>query len=139
MVISAVDHEANIASWVTLAEDLGITLKWWKPTTPSTKNPQLSPESLKPLLSSKTRLVTCTHASNLLGSITPVRAIADLVHSTCPDGLLCVDGVAYAPHRPIDMKALGVDMYAFSWYKVYGPHIAQLYVSETAQKKAMRR
>ena len=57
-----------------------------------------------------------------------MRAIAAEVH-TIPDAMLCVDGVALAPHREVDVKALGVDFYAFSWYKVYGPHIATLYAS----------
>jgi selenocysteine lyase/cysteine desulfurase len=59
-----------------------------------------------------------------------------MVHQV-PDALLCVDGVAYAPHRPLDMQELGVDFYSFSWYKVYGPHIAMLYASRQAQKQMM--
>jgi len=81
----------------------------------------------------RTKFVACTHTSNILGSISPVRAIADVVHKT-PGALLCVDAVAYAPHREIDVKALGADFYAFSWYKVYGAHIAMLYASIEAQK-----
>ena len=138
IVCSSLDHEANIASWVTLAADLNLTLKWWTPQTPSSSNPQLTPETLEPLLTPNTRLVTCTHASNILGTITPLREIANLIHKKCPDGLLCVDGVALAPHRPIDMQELGVDIYAFSWYKVYGPHIAQMYVRQAVQEKSMR-
>ncbi|KAI9670192.1 MAG: hypothetical protein M1831_006404 [Alyxoria varia] len=140
IIVSALDHEANIASWVTLASDLNLTLKWWHgdSTATSNKNPQLTPDSLKPLLTSQTCLVTCTHASNVLGTITPIRAIADLIHDTTPHGLLCVDGVALAPHRPVDVQALGVDIYAFSWYKVFGPHIAQLFVRRGVQKQSMR-
>lgn len=52
-----------------------------------------------------------------------------------PGALLCVDAVAYAPHGPIDVQALGVDFYSFSWYKLFGPHIAVLYASESAQKE----
>jgi len=130
LIISALDHEANIASWVTLASTLHLTLKWWKPA--SSTNPHLEKSTLLPLLTSNTRLVTCTHTSNILGSITSLRSIADLVH-TIPGALLCVDGVAYAPHRAIDVKALDIDFYAFSWYKVYGPHIAQLYAKRSAQ------
>jgi selenocysteine lyase/cysteine desulfurase len=135
IICSTVDHEANIASWVFLAKTLSIKLKFWSPTD-SARNPHLTPESLKPLLSKHTALVTCTHTSNILGTITDVRAIADTVH-TIPGAMLCVDGVAFAPHRELDMKALGVDFYSFSWYKVYGPHIAQLYASRTAQDRAM--
>jgi hypothetical protein len=62
-------------------------------------------------------LVTCTHASNILGTIHDIKGIAEEVHKV-PGALLCVDAVAYAPHRAIDVKDLGVDFYAFSWYKV---------------------
>ena len=77
----------------------------------------LTVDNLKPLLSDKTALVTCTHASNVLGTIHDVKKIADMVH-TVPGAKLCVDGVALAPHREVDVKDLGVDFYAFSWYKV---------------------
>jgi hypothetical protein len=74
-------------------------------------------EELKKLLSPKTRLVACTHASNILGTINDVKMIAETVH-TVKGAMLMVDGVAYAPHREIDVKELGVDFYTFSWYKV---------------------
>ncbi|KAH7035115.1 pyridoxal phosphate-dependent transferase [Microdochium trichocladiopsis] len=131
IVVSSVDHEANIAPWVDLARRQKLNLKWWTPEKSS--NPRLTPESLGPLLTPRTRLVTCTHTSNILGTITDVAAIASLIRdgssSPCLQALLCVDAVAYAPHRQIDVKALGVDFYAFSWYKVYGPHIAMLYAN----------
>ncbi|KAL0936587.1 aminotransferase class-v [Colletotrichum truncatum] len=136
IIISGVDHEANIASWVDLAARQDLVIKWWKPESPT--NPKLTVDNLKPLLSEKTRLVTCTHASNILGTIHDVGAIASAVHESTPNGLVCVDGVAYAPHRPIDVKTLGVDFYAFSWYKVYGPHTAMLYASRKAQDNQMR-
>ncbi|TDZ21955.1 Cysteine desulfurase-like protein ustD [Colletotrichum orbiculare MAFF 240422] len=139
IVVSAVDHEANIASWVALAAAHDLVLKWWKPSSSSSAtNPKLTVDNLQPLLSDRTRLVTFTHASNILGTITDVRAIASAVHSSTPQGLVCVDGVAYAPHRPVDVKHLGVDFYAFSWYKVYGPHTAMLYASRAAQDEHMR-
>lgn len=137
IVISKFDHEANIASWVALATQLKLTIKWWQPASLPVSNPQQDVESLRPLLTAQTRLVTCTHTSNILGSITPIRQIADVVHAANPHALLCVDGVAFAPHRPVDVQALGVDFYAFSWYKVYGPHVAQLYASRRAQDTAM--
>ncbi|RFU30045.1 hypothetical protein B7463_g6280, partial [Scytalidium lignicola] len=126
LIISGIDHEANIASWVALTAHQNLTIKWWKPKTK--ENPKLQAEDLKDLLSEKTKLVTCTHASNILGTIHDIKAIAAAVH-TVPGALLCVDAVAYAPHRRIDVKDLGVDFYAFSWYKVYGPHISMLYAS----------
>jgi selenocysteine lyase/cysteine desulfurase len=131
IIISKVDHEANIASWVQLAEWKNFTIKWWTATNPT--NPVLDPAELQKLLTPRTRLVTCTHTSNILGTISDIKGIARMVHKV-PDALLCVDGVAYAPHRPLDMKDLEVDFYSFSWYKVYGPHIAMLYASRDAQK-----
>ncbi|KAH8593715.1 pyridoxal phosphate-dependent transferase [Bisporella sp. PMI_857] len=126
IIVSKVDHEANIAPWVSLAARQKLTLKWWIPKTK--ENPTLEASDLKDLLTEKTVLVTCTHASNILGTIHDIQAIADAVH-TIPGALLCVDAVAYAPHRQINVKALGVDFYCFSWYKVYGPHISVLYAS----------
>ncbi|KAI1461657.1 PLP-dependent transferase [Annulohypoxylon moriforme] len=133
IVVSAIDHEANIAPWKDLAKRLKLTIKFWVPEEGSA-NPRLLPEDLKGLLSPKTRLVTCTHASNTLGTIHDVKAIAEIVH-TIPNALLVVDGVSYAPHRPVDVKELGVDFYVLSWYKVFGPHVAMLYGSRRAQEQ----
>jgi selenocysteine lyase/cysteine desulfurase len=85
-------------------------------------------------MTSKTRFVACTHTSNILGTINDIKAIAAVVHEV-EGAMFCVDGVAYAPHRPIDVKDLGVDFYSFSWYKVFGPHIAMLYGSTKAQEQ----
>lgn len=131
IIVSSIDHEANIAPWVDLASRLKLNLRWWTPA--KSNNPKLLTEDLKKLLTPKTRLVTCTHASNILGTITDIKSIAETVH-TVPGALLSVDGVAYAPHRPLDFKDLGVDFYCYSWYKVYGPHVSLLYASREAQK-----
>ncbi|KAF9886267.1 hypothetical protein FE257_011880 [Aspergillus nanangensis] len=126
LIVSKLNHEANSAPWVRIAQLLGLQVKWWSAT--DAENAVCDPADLKPLLSEKTRLVACPHTSNLLGSIVDVKEIARLVHQF-PRALLCVDGVALAPHRQVDVKDLGVDFYVFSWYKVYGPHISQLYAS----------
>ncbi|KAL9630711.1 MAG: hypothetical protein Q9164_006281, partial [Protoblastenia rupestris] len=133
LVISQIDHETNISPWLRLAKLQGHTVKWWKPD-PGDETMMLTPQNLQPLLSEKTRLVTCTHTSNVLGGIHDIWRIADTVH-TIPGAMLCVDGVALAPHRRINMKELDVDFYSFSWYKVYGPHIAVLYASPTAKAR----
>ena len=112
IIASKLDHEANIASWVQLAKDRNATLKWYEPK--DKKNPQLEPEVLRGLLSDKTKLVAVTHTSNILGTINDIKAIAQEVHRI-PGALLCVDAVAYAPHRGIDVKDLEVDFYSFSW------------------------
>ncbi|KAK7457360.1 2-isopropylmalate synthase [Colletotrichum acutatum] len=132
VILSEVDHESNIDPWLHYATLAGATVKWWAP--PDHSNPKLDVAALRNLLTPKTRFVACTHASNILGSIHDIKAFADIVHAV-PGALLCVDGVAYAPHRAIDVKEIGADFYAFSWYKVYGPHISLLYGSFKAQEQ----
>ncbi|SDZ62203.1 cysteine desulfurase family protein, VC1184 subfamily [Jannaschia faecimaris] len=121
IVVSNFDHEANIGPWRRL-EQRGIVVKTWEISN-DTRKPEA--EDLAPLLGPKTRLVAMTHCSNIFGGINDVRAIADLVHDY--GAMLCVDGVAYAPHRAVDVKALDADFYGFSVYKTYGPHHAALY------------
>ncbi|KAG6362201.1 hypothetical protein INS49_010431 [Diaporthe citri] len=137
IVVSAIDHEANIAPWVDLAKHQDLVLKWWRPADPATSLKLLASD-LAHLLSSRTRLVTCTHASNILGTIHDIKAISAAAHAASPSALVCVDAVAYAPHRKVDVRALGVDVYAFSWYKVYGPHIATLYAAAGSAQTQMR-
>ncbi|TQV92110.1 NRPS-like enzyme [Cordyceps javanica] len=139
MVCSTLCHEASASAWMHLARSLGITIKWWTPSRDEEEeedSPCLTPASLKPLLTSKTRLVTCNHVSNVVGTIHPIRELADLVH-TIPGCLIVVDGVAWTPHRPVNVKSLDVDFYCFSWYKVFGPHLAQLYAHRRAQEQCM--
>lgn len=118
IVVSQIDHEANIAPWVDLAERQKLVLKWWTPAQRCRASPRLEAKDLDALLSDRTKLITLTHASNILGTIHDVKAISTAAHMRCPNALVCVDAVAYAPHRPIDVKHLGADIYAFSWYKV---------------------
>ncbi|EFY94725.2 Pyridoxal phosphate-dependent transferase, major domain protein [Metarhizium robertsii ARSEF 23] len=136
IIVSVLCHEAGITAWVALAKSLGISIKWWVPAggMGNNRDPKLTLESLRPLLSSKTRLVCCGHVSNITGTIEPIKEIAELVH-TVPGALICVDGVAWAPHRPIDVRKLNVDFYVFSWYKVFGPHIAQVYARRNVQQR----
>ena len=101
-------------------------IRWWK-VRPDVK--ELVLEDLDELLSERTRLVAVTHVSNVLGAIHPIREIARRTHAV--GARICVDGVAYAPHRAIDVQALDVDYYAFSFYKVYGPHLAALWIRES--------
>ncbi|KAF2795860.1 aminotransferas-like protein [Melanomma pulvis-pyrius CBS 109.77] len=129
IIISKLDHETNIDPWLLMADRLKLKVKWWVSEKPELK---LTPENLKPLLSPKVKFVACTHVSNILGTIHDVKAIANVVHEA--GALFCVDGVSFAPHRQVDVKAFGVDFYAFSWYKVYAPHLAILYASTSAQE-----
>ena len=121
VIVTNFDHEANIGPWRQL-EARGITIREWKMPTGSDL-PDL--DDLRALLSDRTRLLAVTHTSNIFGTIMPIRDIADIAHEA--GARLCVDGVAYAPHRAIDVQALDVDYYVFSAYKVYGPHHAALY------------
>ena len=152
IVLSQLDHEANLASWVRLASRKSLKIKWWKGNAEEATNPVLTAENLRPLLSRRTRFVACTHTSNILGTIHDIASIAKTLREVSPDALLCVDAVAYAPHRAVDVQAFGVDFYSFSelgfslvggrwvgsrkvgWYKVYGPHQAILYASPRGQK-----
>ncbi|RYN27309.1 hypothetical protein AA0113_g7596 [Alternaria arborescens] len=130
IILTKMEHETNVKPWLFMAERLGLTVKWW--ASPKEDGLKLTAENLKPLLSDKVKFVACTHVSNILGTIHDVKSIAKAVHEV--GALFCVDGVSYAPHRAIDVKDFGVDFYAFSWYKVYGPHIAALYASNSAQQ-----
>jgi selenocysteine lyase/cysteine desulfurase len=129
LVLSKIEHEANLASWLDLAERQHLVLKWWLPHgehDAKGSSPKLRVHELQSLLSDRTRFVALTHASNVLGTINDVKTIARAVHERTPKALVCVDGVAYAPHRQIDVKDLGVDIYAFSWYKVRGDCIRSI-------------
>lgn len=121
VIVTDFDHEANIGPWSRLAEK-GVAVKVWR-MPPGADVPDL--DDLRALLTDRTRLVAVTHASNIYGTINPIAEIAGIVRAA--GALICVDGVAYAPHRAVDVRALGVDFYAFSLYKVYGAHFAALY------------
>ncbi len=121
VIVTDVDHEANIGPWRALAEH-GVEIKAWR-LDPHTLELDLA--ALERLLTPRTKLVCVTHASNVLGTINPIEDIVRLVHGK--GAKVCVDGVAYAPHRIIDVSAWDVDYYVFSLYKVYGPHHAVLY------------
>jgi cysteine desulfurase family protein (TIGR01976 family) len=121
VVLTVFDHESNIGPWLTLQER-GVVFKFWT-VDPETFAVDLG--ELERLMTPRTRLVCVTHASNILGTIMPVADIARFVHER--GARICVDGVAYAPHRAVDVRALDVDYYVFSFYKTYGPHFAVLY------------
>lgn len=121
IIVTIADHESNIGPWDRLQER-GVIFKVW-PLNKETLTLDLA--DLAPLMSERTKLVCVTHCSNLLGSINPIREIADFVHAR--GARICVDAVAYAPHRAVDVQAFDVDYYVFSLYKTYGPHYALMY------------
>ena len=121
IIVTNTDHEANVSPWTDL-EKKGFKVKIWN-VNPETL--ELDIEDLQKLMSDRTQLVAVTHASNVLGTINPIKEIAKAVHDA--GALICVDGVAYAPHRKVDVQELDADFYTFSWYKTYGPHLAVMY------------
>ncbi|MGF9695138.1 cysteine desulfurase-like protein [Rhizobium sp. 0TCS1.26] len=121
IIVTVADHESNIGPWDRLQER-GVVLKIWPLNKDSLT---LELDDLVPLMSERTKLVCVTHVSNILGSINPIREIADFVHAR--GAKICVDAVAYAPHRAVDVQAFDADYYVFSLYKTYGPHYALMY------------
>lgn len=121
IIVSNADHEVNISPWLELQKH-GAVVKFWRFDPHSY---ELRLEQLRTLLNPRTRLVCMTQTSNIFGTIYPVADIARIVHEC--GAQICVDAVAYAPHRLIDVQAWDVDYYAFSCYKLYGPHHAVLY------------
>ena len=121
LIVTNLDHEANNGAWRRL-EEFGVTVREWRVEP---ERAELELEALEALLTPRTRLVCFSHCSNITGSINDVAAIVARVHEA--GALACVDAVAYAPHRRLDVKALDVDFLFCSLYKIYGPHLALMY------------
>jgi cysteine desulfurase family protein (TIGR01976 family) len=121
IIVTQTDHEANVGGWMRLAQ-AGASVKIWQIDPDSL---ELELDELQRLLTPRVRWVAMTWASNILGTINAVPQIARLVHAA--GARLCVDAVAYAPHRLIDVQASGADVLVFSFYKVFGPHYAVLW------------
>ena len=122
IVVTRLDHDANISPWLMAAEDRGATLRWldFDPADCTLKL-----ETLPSLLNEKTRLLAITYASNAVGSITDVKRAVALAHEA--GALTYVDSVHYAPHGLIDVQALDCDFLVSSTYKYFGPHTGVLY------------
>jgi cysteine desulfurase family protein (TIGR01976 family) len=124
VIVTNQDHEANIGAWSRLSEgNSGIVVREWQ-VDPETG--LLDIEDLTSLINERTRLVCATHCSNIVGAVNDIATIARHVHDA--GAWLAVDGVSYAPHAIVDVKALDVDFYYFSLYKTFGPHQGLLYV-----------
>lgn len=121
VVVTRLDHDANVAPWLRAAGDRGAVVKW-VPFDTSTYRIDL--DQLAATVNSKTRLVALTHASNAIGTIVDVAAAAQIVHEA--GGLLLVDAVHFAPHGLIDMAAVDCDFLLASAYKFFGPHLGAL-------------
>ncbi len=132
IVVTNLDHEANNGAWRRL-EEFGLKIREWQ-VNPDTADLEL--DDLDGLLNDRTRLVCVSQCSNITGSINDIAQITRRVHDA--GALICVDAVAYAPHRKLDVKALDVDFYLVSLYKLYGPHVSLLYGKRELLLKAKR-
>ncbi|WBB81449.1 cysteine desulfurase-like protein [Micromonospora sp. WMMD882] len=121
VVVSRLDHDANVRPWVQAAERAGATVRWAE-FDPATG--ELPVGQYADLLTERTRLVAVTAASNAVGTEPDVPAIVKLAHGV--GALVCVDGVHAVPHGPTDVPALGADFFVTSAYKWSGPHLAAL-------------
>ena len=122
IVVTTLDHEANVGPWRSIAADRGLTVQTVDIVT---DDGTLDLEDLGAKLSSRTRLVAIGYASNAIGTINPVGEIVRMAHEV--GALTYVDAVHWAPHGPIDVQALGTDFLACSVYKFFGPHLGVLY------------
>jgi cysteine desulfurase family protein (TIGR01976 family) len=121
ILVSRLDHDANIRPWMQAAQSAGAAVRWidFDPATG-----ELTADHVAAVLSDRTRLVAVTGASNLIGSRPPIPAIAELVHTR--GALLAVDGVHLTSHASVDLAALGADLFTCSPYKFCGPHCGVL-------------
>jgi len=122
VVVTRLDHDANVSPWLRLAEDAGAELRW---ADIDTESCTLDMEHLQSLITPRTKLVAVGYASNASGTINDVKRIIDWAKAV--GAYTFIDAVQYAPHGLIDVKALGCDFLACSAYKFFGPHVGILY------------
>ena len=120
IIVTDMDHEANVATWLALEKE-GAKLVWWK----MGEDGNLHVDDLKPLVSSKTRLVACAVAANSLGSIVDVAEAAKIAHNVGAEVFL--DCVHFGPHGQMDVQAFDCDYLVCSGYKIFGPHMGFLW------------
>jgi cysteine desulfurase family protein (TIGR01976 family) len=121
IIITRLDHDANISPWLALQEK-GVIIRWWDMIP---ENCTLDPTMLEKLLTHRTKLVAVGYASNIVGTINAVKHFAKMAHSA--GAMIFVDAVHYAPHGPIDVQDIDCDLLACSVYKFFGPHVGVLY------------
>ena len=115
VIVSEMEHHANIVSWQLLQARKGIRLR----VIPVDDRGQLRMDEYERLFNERTRIVSVTHVSNVLGTVNPVRHIVDVAHAHGVPVL--IDGAQSTPHFAVDVQSLGCDFFAFSGHKVYGP------------------
>lgn len=116
IILSIMEHHSNIVPWHFLRESKGAVIKW----VPVKADGSFDLDAFEALVTERTRIVSLAHMSNVLGTVTPVRAVADILSSR-DDVTFVVDGAQGAVHLPVDVQALGCDFYAITGHKLYGP------------------
>lgn len=122
IVLTRMDHDANVAPWLRIAEDYGLVVRWVDIIEPECV---LDLNTLEAALTDRTKVVATVHASNAVGTINPVNQIAAMAHAA--GALYVVDAVQSAPHIPIDVQDINCDFLLCSSYKFFGPHAGILY------------
>lgn len=122
IVLTRMDHDANVSPWLRIAQDRGLTVRW---VDIRASDCTLDLDSLEAALSEKTKLVATVHASNAVGTINPVSRVAAMAHAA--GAYYVVDAVQSAPHVPLDVQAIGCDFLLCSAYKFFGPHIGVMW------------
>jgi cysteine desulfurase family protein (TIGR01976 family) len=122
ILVTRLDHDANVSPWLAMAEDRGVTVRW---AEINDADCTLDMVDLASKLNRNTKLVAVGYASNAVGTINPVKEIVQLAHQA--GALAYVDAVHYGPHGLIDVAALDCDFLACSSYKFFGPHMGVLY------------
>jgi len=115
ILITALEHHANIVPWQMVCEQTGCTLK----VAPINRRGELEYEQFLQLLGPRTRVVAVAHVSNALGTVLPVKRIVEAAHER--DAVVLIDGAQAVPHQRVDLRELGADFYCFSGHKLYGP------------------
>jgi cysteine desulfurase family protein (TIGR01976 family) len=120
IIVTDLDHEANIAVWLALERE-GAKIVWWN----FREDGRLHPEDLEKLLSPRTRIVACTLASNAIGSVLDVAEVSRRAHAAGAE--VFIDAVHYGPHGPLDVQAFDCDYLVCSGYKIFSPHMGFLW------------
>ncbi|MEO8462082.1 MAG: cysteine desulfurase-like protein [Chloroflexota bacterium] len=122
IVVTGLDHAANVDPWIAVAADRGLVIRWWEPRLDDCT---LDLDDLRAILSPRTKLVAAGWASNAVGTINPVADIVEAAHSV--GAWVYIDAVHAAPHLLIDAAAVNADFVACSVYKFFGPHVGAVY------------